>query len=58
MGKTEAQWVSPLPQPKLTTTQIEKSVGYVWDEEAHQADSATPKTIGWVLTSVHGDPIL
>lgn len=49
MGKTEAQWVSPLPQPELTTTQLAKGYGYVWDEEAHQADSATPKTIGWVL---------
>ena len=58
MGKTEAQWVSPLPQPELTTTQLAKGYGYVWDEEAHQADSATPKTIGWVLTSVYGDPIL
>ena len=51
IGKTTADWISPLPQPGLTTTQSANGQCYQWDEVAHQADSATPKTVGWALTS-------
>ena len=50
VGKTDAAWISPLPHPGITTTQIADGKWYVWDETAHQADSSTPKTVGWALT--------
>ena len=51
IGKTDARWVAPLPQPGLTTSQINAGNWYSWDETAHQADGATPKTVGWALTT-------
>ena len=51
IGKTTADWISPLPQPGLTTTQIANNQYYKWNETAHQADSSTPKTVGWALTT-------
>ena len=51
IGKTTANWISPLPRPGLTTTQSANGQFYQWDEVAHQADGATPKTVGWALTS-------
>ena len=51
IGKTDARWVAPLPQPGLTTSQTDANQFYVWDETGHQADGATPKTVGWALTS-------
>ena len=51
MGTTTALWIAPLPEPGLTTTQQANSQYYYWNETAHQADSSTPKTVGWALTS-------
>ena len=51
IGKTDARWVAPLPLPGLTTSQIDANQLYLWDETAHQADGATPKTVGWALTT-------
>ena len=51
IGKTDARWVAPLPQPGLTTSQTDANQFYVWDETGHQADGATPKTVGWALTT-------
>ena len=51
IGKTSAQWISPLPRPGLTTTQEANRQLYYWDETGHQADGATPKTVGWALTT-------
>ena len=51
IGKTTANWIAPLPQPGLTTSQRDADQRYVWDETAHQADGATPKTVGWALTT-------
>ena len=51
IGKTSAAWIAPLPQPGLTTTQEANRQLYYWDETAHQADGATPKTVGWALTA-------
>ena len=51
IGKTTATWIAPLPMPGLTTSQADANQYYVWDETAHQADGATPKTVGWALTT-------
>ena len=52
IGKTTASWISGLGDaPALTTTQQENRQYYFWDEVAHQADSSTPKTVGWALTT-------
>ena len=50
IGRTDPCWISPLSQPGLTTTQSANGQYYQWNEAAHQADSATPKTVGWALT--------
>ena len=53
IGKTSASWISGLGDaPGLTTTQEANRQSYYWDEVAHQADSSTPKTVGWALTTV------
>ena len=51
IGRTDPCWISPLSQPGLTTTQSANGQYYQWNEAAHQADSDTPKTVGWALTS-------
>ena len=52
IGKTSAQWISGLGDaPGLTTTQEANRQSYYWDEAGHQADSSTPKTVGWALTT-------
>ena len=51
IGKTTATWIPPLPMPGLTTSQTNANQFYVWDETGHQADGATPKTVGWALTT-------
>ena len=52
IGKTTALWISGLgTAPGLTTTQEANRQSYFWDETAHQADSSTPKTVGWALTT-------
>ena len=53
IGKTTASWISGLGDaPGLTTTQQANGQCYKWDEVAHQADSSTPKTVGWALTTL------
>ena len=51
IGKTTAYWIAPLPRPTLTSDEIAADKWYMWDETGHQADGATPKTVGWALTS-------
>ena len=52
IGVSTATWYSPLGDaPELTTSQKDAGQFYIWDEDAHQADSASPKTVGWALTS-------
>ena len=52
IGKTTADWVSGLgTAPALTSSQESAGSYYIWDEAAHQADSSTPKTVGWALTT-------
>ena len=51
IGKTTAHWIAPLPKPTLTSDEIAADKWYMWDETGHQADGATPKTVGWALTT-------
>ena len=51
IGKTNASWISPLPEPALTTSERDANKYYIWCEGEHQADGATPKTVGWALTT-------
>ncbi len=52
IGVGTASWYSPLGEaPGITTTQAAARQYYIWDEDAHQADSASPKTVGWALTT-------
>ena len=50
IGKTHAHWISPLPKPSISDEEEHLGKHYEWYEAAHQADSATPKTVGWALT--------
>ena len=50
IGKTDPQWIAGLPEPALTSDEIAAGNVYAWNEPAHQADSSTPKTVGWALT--------
>ena len=52
VGVNTAVWTAPIEQPGLTTSQIAANQGYYWDEVAHQADTANPKTVGWALTTL------
>ena len=51
IGKTHAHWIAPLPKPELTSDHEAACLHWDWFEAAHQADSATPKTVGWALTA-------
>ena len=50
IGKTDAHWIAPLPKPSISDEEERLGKYYEWYEAAHQADSATPKTVGWALT--------
>ena len=51
IGVGTAQWYAPISGPP-TLTDSEEAAGkrYIWDEDAHQADTNSPKTVGWALT--------
>ena len=51
VGINTAEWYSPLGLPP-DLTESEKTAGkrYIWDEDAYQADTNSPKTVGWALT--------
>ena len=52
VGVNTAQWYAPISgPPALTDAQVAANQRYIWDEDAHQADSASPKTVGWALTT-------
>ena len=51
IGVGTAMWYSPLGlSPNLTDSEIAAGKSYIWDEDAHQADTNSPKTVGWALT--------
>ena len=52
IAKTDASWICGLgTQPALSDSDKAAGKYYFWDEVAHQADSSTPKTVGWALTT-------
>ena len=55
IGKTTAYWIAPLPEPTLTSDDIAAGRYYLWNEAAHQADGATPKTVGWAVTGHYAE---
>ena len=51
VGVGTAMWYSPLGlPPNLTDSEIAAGKRYIWDEDAYQADTNSPKTVGWALT--------
>ena len=51
IGVGTAQWYAPIDgPPDLTVSEQNARKSYTWDEDAYNADSGSPKTIGWVLT--------
>ena len=52
VGVTTAQWFAPIDgPPDLTDAEVAANKRYIWDEDAHQADTASPKTVGWAITT-------
>ena len=52
IGVNTATWFAPIDgPPNLTDAEIAANKTYIWDEDAHQADSASPKTVGWAITT-------
>ena len=51
IGVGTASWYAPIDGPPVVTDS-ERAAGkfYIWDEDAHQADTNSPKTVGWKLT--------
>ena len=47
-----ASWYAPIDGPP-DLTDSDKSAGkfYIWDEDAYNADTNSPKTVGWALTT-------
>ncbi len=55
IAKTDASWVSGLgTAPSLSDSDRAAGKYYYWDEAGHQADSSTPKTVGWAITTGNG----
>ena len=50
IGVDKAWWYAPIPRPELTDSEIEARKIYRWNEDAYQADTNNPKTVGWALT--------
>tara|TARA_B100000214_G_scaffold305499_1_gene236435 strand:+ start:17 stop:469 length:453 start_codon:yes stop_codon:yes gene_type:complete len=52
VGINTAQWYSPLGlPPDLTDSEKAAAKYYIWDEDAYQADTNSPKTVGWAITT-------
>ena len=51
IGVGTARWYSPISgPPDLTDSEIAAGKRYIWDEDAYNADTNSPKTVGWALT--------
>ena len=51
IGVGTASWYSPISgPPDLTDSEIAAGKRYIWDEDAYNADTNSPKTVGWALT--------
>ena len=52
IGVSTANWFAPISgPPALTSAEEAANKFYIWDEDAHQADTASPKTVGWAITT-------
>ena len=51
IGVGTATWYAPVAGPP-DLTDSERAAGklYIWDEDAYNADTNSPKTVGWALT--------
>ena len=51
IGVGTASWYAPVAGPP-DLTDSERAAGklYIWDEDAYNADTNSPKTVGWVLS--------
>tara|TARA_Y100000748_G_C15479288_1_gene482121 strand:+ start:1425 stop:1865 length:441 start_codon:yes stop_codon:yes gene_type:complete len=50
IGVGTAQWYAPIDRPVLTADEEAVNKFYTWNEDAYNADTNSPKTVGWVLT--------
>ena len=52
IGVGTARWYAPIDGPP-TLTDSEEAAGkrYIWDENAYNADTNDPKTVGWAITT-------
>ena len=50
LGVTTCAWIPPIPRPGISSTAAIDGYFYQWDEAAYQADTGSPKTVGWALT--------
>ena len=52
VGVGTASWYAPIDGPP-DLTDSDKAAGkfYIWDEDAYNADTNSPKTVGWALTT-------
>ena len=46
---SSGDWNPPFAVPELTEEEENSGKYYIWDEQAYQGDTSTPKTLGWVL---------
>ena len=52
IGVGTAQWYAPVDgPPDLTVSEQNARKSYIWDEDAYNADTNNPKTVGWALTT-------
>ena len=51
IGVGTATWYAPVAgPPDLTDSERAAGILYIWDEDAYNADTNSPKTVGWVLS--------
>ena len=50
IGVGTARWYAPIDRPVLTADEEAVNKFYTWNEDAYNADTNSPKTVGWVLT--------
>tara|TARA_A100001515_G_C4587728_1_gene215072 strand:+ start:2570 stop:3037 length:468 start_codon:yes stop_codon:yes gene_type:complete len=52
LSTSTVQWIPPVDPPTQTDEERASDQGYEWDEDAYQADTSNPKTVGWAATTV------
>ena len=51
VGINTANWYAPITRPALTDSEEAAGKRYIWDENAYNADTNDPKTVGWAITT-------